>query len=165
MNRKTCIPAISKIGASKPLMDILSISKDVTISSPRERPAFVRYLGHNEHCDEKGNRQPGSFSSSRDKGKKLLDEIQRQFTRLYRTLCAAQSATQPLSASGIPNPPLNVDPTFPTPDQARRLREEVFQQFRGMEKQQNLLHLFTNCTRSYSDMWSRVLRSVHSGIR
>ncbi|KAF2466166.1 uncharacterized protein BDR25DRAFT_317959 [Lindgomyces ingoldianus] len=94
----------------------------------------ARFLGHgDQHCDAAGNRSPGPFKSSRDKGGKLLDDIQWEFNWLYRSLCTPQTQPRQLFGSDI----LNSDdsaPTFPTPEQARELRTEVLQQFTDIWK-------------------------------
>lgn len=66
-----------------------------------------------EHCDEVGNRTPGSFSETRKLGYQMISDIRHFFVRNYVDLCT--------TSQGFASPDA---------DQARRLRETILHEYK-----------------------------------
>jgi hypothetical protein len=75
-----------------------------------------RRATHNsEHCDEKGNRSPGSFDEALKLPSTTLNDINILFVKEYGRLCRGPGRTLLL----------------PNPEQSRQFRESVLQQFKS----------------------------------
>ena len=76
---------------------------------------ITRRLGHEEHCDEKGNRMAGRFDPSeyQDDSTKTIEDVMELFIATYKKLCARDQEA----------------PSLPPRSELIRQREEVLEEF------------------------------------
>jgi hypothetical protein len=72
-----------------------------------------RRATHSEHCDEKGNRLPGSFDETPELPSETLSKIKKLFINAYKDLCRSSGRTLIL----------------PSPEQAREFKATTLRQF------------------------------------
>ncbi|KAF2094251.1 hypothetical protein NA57DRAFT_80664 [Rhizodiscina lignyota] len=80
-------------------------------------PCIVRRTTHDQHCNERGTRQPGVFTESylkKDLQNDPLLQIRKEFVALYETTCGSTSHSGPI---------------LPSLSSFRQIRENTFREF------------------------------------